>query len=164
MAAIPARGGARAPQGEPLWRRAVLDSFVKLNPATLVRNPVMFVVEVGTAVTLLLCVSPSLFGPSPGVGRGYDVAVFVVLLITVLFANFAEAYAEGRGRAQADALRRTRVETTARLVDEDGRETGSVPGGTLRRGQIVRVLAGGVIPCDGRFMLLRNSRKSCRSS
>ncbi len=153
VAALTAKGGdTAAADGSALWRRAVWDSFAKLSPVTLVRNPFMFVVELGTAVTALLSVWPSLFGASPGVGRGYDMAVCIVLLLTVLFANFAEAYAEGRGRAQADALRRTRVQTTARLIGEDGVELGIVPGGSLRRGQTIRVQAGEVIPGDGEII------------
>ena len=134
--------------GAGLWRRAVRDALLKLNPVTLARNPVMFIVELGTVVTGLLACSPSLFGRSPGVGRGYDGAVCGALLLTVLFANFAEAYAEGRGRAQADALRRTRVQTMARRIDAGGAAS-LVQSGTLRRGQVVRVLAGETIPGDG---------------
>ena len=143
--------GGRAPQvaSGGIWQRAIWEACVKLNPVTLCRNPVMFIVEIGTAITILLSFDPSLFGASPGVGRGYDIAVSVVLLLTVLFANFAEAYAEGRGRAQADALRRTRVQTMARLLDEHGQEAGVIPSGALRQGQVVRVAAGETIPGDG---------------
>jgi len=143
---------AAAARGDSLLWQAARDSWIKLNPATLARNPVMFIVEIGFVITALLSVAPSLFGPAAGVGRGYDLAVAVILLFTVLFANFAEAYAEGRGRAQAEALRRTRVETAARLIDEAGREIGTVPGASLRRDQWVRVQAGEVIPGDGEII------------
>ena len=88
--------------------QAVIDSFKKLNPVVMIKNPVMFVVEVGTLITLLLSIKPDIFAAST-VGRGYNIAVFFILLITVLFANFAEALAEGRGKAQADTLQKNEI-------------------------------------------------------
>ena len=136
-----------------LWRRAVKDAFLKLDPRVLWSNPVMFVVEIGFVVTLLLCLSPDLFGGSYGPAqRGYNVVVAFVLLITVLFATFAEAWAEGRGRAQAESLRRTRTETPARLVDEQGQVLRTVSSVDLSKGDRVRVEAGELIPGDGEIV------------
>ncbi|MGC8487574.1 MAG: potassium-transporting ATPase subunit KdpB [Clostridia bacterium] len=136
-----------------IWRRAVLDSFVKLDPRSMVRNPVMFVVEVSTAITLALSIAPGLFGNGGGSHlRAYDIVVFVILLFTVLFANFAEAWAEGRGKAQADALRRTKEGTMARRISENGEELDTVAAEELRQGDMVRVSAGEMIPGDGEII------------
>ncbi|WP_440115419.1 potassium-transporting ATPase subunit KdpB [Paenibacillus sp. QZ-Y1] len=130
--------------------QASLDAFKKLNPVVMIKNPVMFIVEVGTLITLLLCINPNLFVPSEA-GRGYNIAVFLTLLFTLLFANFAEALAEGRGKAQADTLRKTKSETTAKLVQKDGtiKEVSSTQ---LKKGDVVRVEAGELIPTDGEIM------------
>ncbi|MDR6551744.1 potassium-transporting ATPase subunit KdpB [Paenibacillus qinlingensis] len=130
--------------------QAIVDSFKKLNPWVMIKNPVMFVVEVGTVITLLLSFAPELFGSSD-VGRGYNITVFLILLFTLLFANFAEALAEGRGKAQADSLRKTKSDTKARLVQKDGsyKEVSST---TLRKGDIVRIEIGEVIPSDGEII------------
>ena len=133
-----------------VFRRALQDSFVKLDPRIEWKNPVMFVVEVGTLVTLLMSFDPGIFGGAGGAGqRAYDVVVTVVLFVTLLFANFAEAMAEGRGRAQADSLRRTRTETVAHHIAEDGRPIGDVPASQLRKGDCARVEAGELVPADG---------------
>ncbi len=133
-----------------IWRRALGDSFLKLDPRTLWRNPVMFVVEVGLAITLLLTAAPDLFGGHyPPPQRAYNAVVSLILLFTVLFANFAEAWAEGRGRAQAESLRRTRAETPARVVDEAGNVLRTVSSSQVRKGDRVRVEAGELIPGDG---------------
>jgi potassium-transporting ATPase ATP-binding subunit len=130
--------------------QALVDSFKKLNPWSMVKNPVMFVVEVGTVITLLLSLAPDLFG-STEVGRGYNIAVFLILLFTLLFANFAEGLAEGRGKAQADSLRKTKSDTKARLVQKDGtyKEVSST---SLRKGDIVRIEIGEIIPSDGEII------------
>ncbi|WP_379971166.1 potassium-transporting ATPase subunit KdpB [Ectobacillus sp. sgz5001026] len=130
--------------------QAVVNSFIKLNPIVMIKNPVMFVVEVGTFITLLLAIDPNLFGISSA-GRGYNVSVFIILLFTLLFANFAEAQAEGRGKAQAETLRKTKSETMATLRQKDGTYM-SVASTTLRKGDIVRVEAGEVIPSDGEII------------
>ncbi|EOR42293.1 potassium-transporting ATPase B chain [Staphylococcus aureus subsp. aureus 122051] len=78
-------------------------SFYKLNPKQLIKNPIMFVVEVGMLLTLILICFPDIFGTSY-LSRGYLITIFIILLITILFANFSEAFAEGRGKAQADSL------------------------------------------------------------
>jgi potassium-transporting ATPase ATP-binding subunit len=130
--------------------KAILDAFKKLNPAVMIKNPVMFVVEVGTVITLFLSFAPDLFG-STNVGRGYNIAVFLILLFTVLFGNFAEALAEGRGKAQADTLRKTKSETMAKLVQKDGSYK-QVSSTQLKKGDIVRVDAGEIIPTDGEII------------
>lgn len=134
----------------PLLIRAIQDAFLKLDPRKMVASPVMFVVYVGMFVVLLLVVNPNLFGPSD-VGRGYNLAVFLILFLTVVFANFAEAIAEGRGRAQAETLRRTKTETMANLVLKDG-TIKVVPSNTLKKGDIVRVREGELIPADGEII------------
>ncbi|WP_274649649.1 potassium-transporting ATPase subunit KdpB [Paenibacillus humicola] len=130
--------------------QAMLDAFKKLNPVIMMKNPVMFVVEVGTFITLLLSFDPSLFGAS-GAGRGYNIAVFLILLFTVLFGNFAEALAEGRGKAQADTLRKTKSDTMAKLVQKDGSYK-HVSSTQLKKGDIVRVDTGEMIPTDGEIV------------
>jgi K+-transporting ATPase ATPase B chain len=123
---------------------AVRDSFVKLNPRTLMKNPVMFVVEVGGVVTAV-----DLIHDLPRhVAFGFELQITLWLWFTVLFANFAEAMAEGRGKAQAETLRKARAETMARRLLPDG-TTDSVPGSKLRAGDIVVVTAGEFIPGDG---------------
>ena len=99
-------------------RQALRDSFTKLNPVLMMRNPVMFVVEAGTLVVLLMTLFPSYFGTEGN--TGFNVTVFVILLLTLLFANFAEALAEGRGKAQADSLKQSKQEMTAHKVMENG--------------------------------------------
>src|SRR5512136_1176341 len=101
-----------APFRRELYQRAVLDSFVKLDPRRMLRNPVMFVVEVGSLLTTALWVQ-ALFGKGEA-PAGFIGGVALWLWFTVLFANFAEALAEGRGKAQAEALRRTRHQTQAK--------------------------------------------------
>lgn len=88
----------------PILLSAAKDSLVKLNPVTLMKNPVMFVVEVGTVIVLLMVLAPGYFHAEHAVG--FNITVFFILLFTVLFANFAEALAEGRGKAQADSLKK----------------------------------------------------------
>ena len=139
-----------AHQTQSLWNpeivtRAIGDSFRKLHPRTMARNPVMFVVEIGSVLTTL-----SLFQHvvSGGGDIGFELQITFWLWLTVLFANFAEAMAEGRGKAQADTLRKAKTETVA------NREMGVgtyevVPAPALRKGDIVRVVAGEVIPADG---------------
>ncbi len=136
-----------------VFRRAFIDSFRKLDPRLQYRNPVMFVVEIGTLVTLIMSLDPRVFGgPADSGARGYDVLVTVILIVTLLFANFAEALAEGRGRAQAESLRRTKAETVAHRIDESGAKLGDVPASRLHKGDLVRVDAGELIPADGEIV------------
>ena len=133
-----------------IFRQAVAGSFTKLNPVYMMKNPVMFVVEIGFFITLLLSVFPNLFGHmAEGSNlRVYNIIVCVVLFATVLFANFAESVAEGRGKAQAASLKKTQKDTKARLLQEDGTET-TVLSSELKKGDIVMVSAGEIIPGDG---------------
>ncbi|MCY7323700.1 MAG: potassium-transporting ATPase subunit KdpB [Phormidesmis sp. CAN_BIN36] len=133
-----------------LYQRAIQESFIKLDPRTEVKNPVMFVVWVGTIVTFLVTLDPNLFGTvqaDPGQQRLLNGLITAILLFTLLFANFAEAVAEGRGKAQADALRSTRSDTVARKLLPDG-SIQEVSSTALRRGDQVKVVAGDMIPAD----------------
>jgi len=130
-------------------RRAIVDSFKKLDPRKMVRNPVMFVTEVVSVLTTCLFLQ-ALFGHGEAPAR-FIFAVSVWLWFTVIFANFAEAMAEGRGKAQADALRRSRQEIAAKVLGEPryGAGWAAVPSRMLHTGDVVLVEAGDVIPCDG---------------
>ncbi|HUD22406.1 MAG TPA: hypothetical protein VMQ60_06145, partial [Acidobacteriaceae bacterium] len=124
-------------------RRAAVDSLRKLNPVLMAKNPVMFVVEVGSVVTTVLLLMPH------GAHQfGFNLQITLWLWFTVLFANFAEAMAEGRGKAQADALRKAKSETTAYKLKANG-EVEEIPSSHLRVGDKVRVVAGHMIPGDG---------------
>lgn len=132
-----------------LLRRALGQAIRKLDPGLTVRNPVLFVTWCGTALCLLLTLVPGLFdGGSGGEGRGFNALISLTLLATLVFANFAEAVAEGRGKAQADALRRTQARTEARRLAADG-SLERVDSAALRRGDQVVVEAGELIPADG---------------
>jgi potassium-transporting ATPase ATP-binding subunit len=135
-----------------IMKQATIDSFKKLNPRTQLKNPVMFTVGVGAAITTVEFLR-SLFGPHAGLGadRFFTAAVALWLWFTVLFANFAEAMAEGRGKAQADTLRRTRTDAQAKRLLPNG-ETELVSATELRRGDIVMVVAGDIIPGDGEVL------------
>lgn len=136
-----------------LYRRAIKDAFVKLNPKYLIKNPVMFLVWVGTFITLLVTIDPYLFGSVPGENlRLFNGLITGILFFTVLLANFAEAVAEGRGKAQADALRSTKSETIAKKLAPDG-SMNEVPSSSLRTGDTVYVVAGDIIPADGEVMM-----------
>jgi K+-transporting ATPase ATPase B chain len=124
---------------------AVRDSFIKLNPRTLMKNPVMFVVEIGSIITTFDLVRDRLLHLS---GFGFELQITLWLWFTVLFANFAEAMAEGRGKAQADTLRKARAETVARRLRQDG-SIEEIAGSKLRAGDRVRVIAGEFVPGDG---------------
>ncbi|HEY7705560.1 MAG TPA: potassium-transporting ATPase subunit KdpB, partial [Gaiellaceae bacterium] len=125
---------------------SIRDSFLKLDPRTLVRNPVIFIVEVGSVITTVIFLK-DIFTSGDHEPLWFTGTIAVWLWLTVLFANFAEAIAEGRGKAQANALRATRTTTTARL--QDGRE---VPAPELLRGDVVVVRAGEIIPADGEIL------------
>ena len=131
-----------------ILKQALIGSVKKLDPRYMMKNPVMFVVETGFFITLLLTFVPTLFGAEDVGLRAYDLIVCVTLLVTVLFANFAESVAEGRGKAQAASLKKTQKDTRARLLDENGSET-VVSSSELKKGDVVLVSAGEVIPGDG---------------
>jgi K+-transporting ATPase ATPase B chain len=132
-------------------KRAVVDSFKKLNPRAMMKNPVMFVVEVGSVLTTFQLIR-GLAAPVPGVtNTGFELQITLWLWFTVLFANFAEAMAEGRGKAQADNLRKAKTETTAnRLLPNGQVEVVNAP--QLRKDDVVVVSAGEFIPGDGEII------------
>ncbi len=134
-----------------LYQRAIKESFVKLNPRIAVKNPVMFIVWVGTIVTFLVTLDPNLFGTIQlpvNQQRLLNGLICLILFFTVLFANFAEAVAEGRGKAQADTLRATQSDTIARKILPDG-SIQEVNSTELRRGDLVKIMANDMIPADG---------------
>ncbi|MBD2542426.1 potassium-transporting ATPase subunit KdpB [Planktothricoides raciborskii] len=131
-----------------LYQRAFWDAFRKLDPRYLIKNPVMFVVAIGTLITALLVLDPNLFGPVADKNdRLFNFLVTVTLFLTLLFANFAEAIAEGRGKAQADSLRSTKKDTTARKLLPDG-SIEEINSTTLKKGDLIKVIAGDIIPVD----------------
>lgn len=130
-----------------IYQQAFKGMFIKLDPRVMIRNPVMFVVEIGFLLTLIMCFNPQIYGSTP-IEQDYVIWVTFILFVTLLFANFAEAYAEGRGKAQADTLRKTRSTTQARLILANGEEKW-VASSDLRAGDIVRVNAEEIIPSDG---------------
>lgn len=134
-----------------LYQRAIRESFIKLDPRISVKNPVMFIVWVGTIVVFLVTLDPNLFGTVKAdinQQRLLNGIITLILFSTVLFANFAEAVAEGRGKAQADTLRATRSDTMARKILPNGviETTNSTE---LRKGDLVKIIAGDMIPADG---------------
>jgi K+-transporting ATPase ATPase B chain len=131
-----------------IMRRAAVDALVKLNPSTMMKNPVMFVVEVGSVLTTVLLLTDHLQHQGH---FSFDLQITLWLWFTVLFANFAEAMAEGRGKAQADALRRAKSETTA-YRESKGGGLDPVPSSQLRVDDIVKVVAGQMIPGDGEII------------
>lgn len=133
-----------------ILRSAILGAFQKLDLRYMIKNPVMFVVEIGFLFTLVLTVFPTLFGGSEEY-RVYNGVVTVVLFVTVLFANFAESVAEGRGKAQAASLKRTKQDTKARLLLVNGEEK-IINASELKKGDIVLVKTGEVIPNDGEII------------
>ena len=129
-----------------IMQQALVKSFVKLNPKLMFRNPVMFTVEIGTFVMLVVSIW-TLTGETSQGSFGYNFVVFLVLLLTLLFANFAEAIAEARGKAQADSLRKTREETPARLKSGE-----KISSSQLKKGDLFVCEAGDIIPTDGEIV------------
>src|SRR5579864_2102208 len=125
-------------------RRAIWDALLKLDPLKMMGNPVMFVVEIGSVITTVL-----LF--KGGTAFKFNLQITLWLWFTVLFANFAEAMAEGRGKAQADTLRKARSETVANRILQDG-QVEKIPSSKLRAGDMVFVSAGEFIPSDGEIV------------
>lgn len=132
---------------QDILKSSVIGSFQKLDPRYRVKNPVMFVVEIGFFITLILTVFPTLFGGSENY-RIYNGIVTAVLFVTVLFANFAESVAEGRGKAQAASLKKTKKDTKARILLADGEEK-MINASELKKGDVVLVKMDEVIPNDG---------------
>ncbi|WP_026730400.1 potassium-transporting ATPase subunit KdpB [Flavobacterium denitrificans] len=131
-------------------KEAFLQSFVKLNPKMMIKNPVMFTVEIGTAIMFAVCIS-ILMGANDQGSFTYNLIVFLILLATLLFANFAEAIAEARGKAQADSLRKTREETPARQILSNG-EIENISSSALKKGDIFVCEAGDLIAADGEII------------
>jgi len=131
---------------------AIGSAFVKLNPRALMKNPVMFVLEVVTALTTVIFIRDLAVG---GAHLGFEFQIILWLWFTLLFANFAEAVAEGRGKAQADTLRRQRTETQAKLITGAGDQQNYrlVPSTSLKVGDLVLVEAGDLIPSDGEVVV-----------
>ena len=138
-----------------LVKEALIQSFVKLNPRILLRNPVMFTVEIGTAIMLAVCIW-ILAGEGSQGSFAYNFAIFIILFVTVLFANFAEAIAEARGKAQANSLRKTREETPAKWIQPVGEiytnEIKIVPSSQLKKGDVFLCETGDTIPMDGEII------------
>ena len=134
-----------------LLKTSFVESFRKLDPRKMIKNPIMFTVEVVTAVMLLMLIYIAVSGDNSQGSFWYNLIVFAVLLLTVFFANFAEAIAEARGKAQADSLRKTREETPAKLVAGNGK-TKTVSSSELKRGDVFECVAGDTIPADGEII------------
>ena len=137
-----------------IWDRkiisqALLGSVKKLDPRKMLKNPVMFVVEVGAAFLTLKILSNIFTGANESLG--FEIQITLWLWFTVLFANFAEAMAEGRGKAQADTLRKAKTETSATLLKKDGSKE-TVAATQLRKDDVVYVVAGEFIPGDGEIV------------
>src|SRR5262245_49126005 len=138
-AQILSKGVRARPLFDPeILKRATWDSFVKLNPRIVAKNPVIFVVEVGAALTTVFLIKDAITGSGALL---FEIQIALWLWFTVLFANFAEAMAEARGKAQADALRKTKTDTVAHKILADGK-VDMVPASRLRSGDIVLVEAG----------------------
>ncbi|WP_191967989.1 potassium-transporting ATPase subunit KdpB [Rhizosphaericola mali] len=138
-----------------IFNKSLKSSFIKLNPKIMFRNPVMFTVEVGTIVMLIVCLWTVSGNHSQG-SFAYNFVVFIVLLLTLLFANFAEAVAEARGKAQADSLRKTREETPAKKMEIIGEifmnEVHLVSSSQLKKGDFFLCETGDIIPTDGEIV------------
>ena len=130
---------------------SIKGAFVKLDPRYMMKNPVMFVVEIGFVICTLLVFFPHLFHDEGNNLSLYNAIVALILFVTLLFANFAESVAEGRGKAQAETLKKTKKDTKARLIYEDGTEK-IVSSSELQKGDIVLVKAGELIPNDGEII------------
>lgn len=131
-----------------ILKSSVISAFVKLNPKYMIKNPVMFVVEVGFIISLILSIFPTLFGDSGENLRLYNIIVSIILFVTLIFANFAEAVAEGRGKAQAASLKKTQKDTKARVILQGEKEE-IVNAADLKKDDIVLVKIGEIIPNDG---------------
>ena len=143
---LPKKLGRARPLFDPeIVHRATRASFTKLNPITLMKNPVMFVVEVGAALTTVFLLRDLITGAG---GIGFSIQITLWLWFTVLFANFAEAMAEARGKAQADTLRKTKTDVLAKRLTSNGK-IDQVSGSALRAGDVVQCEAGDLIPGDG---------------
>ena len=135
-----------------LVKEALRESFIKLNPRIMIKNPVMFTVEIGTAIMLAVTIYAGITGDMSQGSLKYNLAVFIVLFFTLLFANFAEAIAEARGKAQAESLRKTREETPAKKFTGKGNETIVVSSSQLKKGDVFLCESGDLIAMDGEII------------
>lgn len=138
---------------QEILKSSIKGAFIKLNPAYMMKNPVMFVVEVGFTITLILSIFPNLFGTVQSSSQIYNIIVTLILFLTILFANFAESVAEGRGKAQAESLKKTQNNMKARIINKDKatnqiKET-IIDAIELKKDDIVLVKSGELIPSDG---------------
>lgn len=138
---------------QEILKSSIKGAFIKLNPAYMMKNPVMFVVEVGFTITLILSIFPNLFGTVQSSSQIYNIIVTFILFLTILFANFAESVAEGRGKAQAESLKKTQKNMKARIINKD-KATNQIKKTIidaieLKKDDIVLVKAGELIPSDG---------------
>lgn len=138
---------------QEILKSSIKGAFIKLNPAYIMKNPVMFVVEVGFTITLILSIFPNLFGTVQSSSQIYNIIVTLILFLTILFANFAESVAEGRGKAQAESLKKTQKNMKARIINKDKatnqiKET-IIDAIELKKDDLVLVKAGELIPSDG---------------
>ncbi|SHH36943.1 K+-transporting ATPase ATPase B chain [Chryseolinea serpens] len=131
---------------------AFKQSFVKLSPRLMIKNPVMFTVELGTLVMLFVIANQLLTGDASQGALWYNVVVFIILFVTLLFANFAEGLAEARGKAQAESLRKTRETTQAKVLAENSNHIKMVPSSQLKKGDVFLCEAGDTIPMDGEII------------
>ncbi len=134
-----------------IFYSSIKGAFTKLSPKYMIKNPVMFVVEVGFILCTILVFFPHLFHDEGSNLSLYNAIVAIILFVTLLFANFAESVAEGRGKAQADTLKKTKKDTKARLILDDGSEK-EVSSSELKKGDIVLVKTGELIPSDGEII------------
>ncbi|ARE10986.1 Potassium-transporting ATPase B chain [Lactococcus lactis subsp. lactis] len=137
---------------QEILKSSIKGAFIKLNPAYMMKNPVMFVVEVGFTITLILSIFPNLFGTVQSSSQIYNIIVTLILFLTILFANFAESVAEGRGKAQAESLKKMQKNMKARIINKDKatnqiKET-IIDAIELKKDDIVLVKAGELIPSD----------------
>ncbi len=138
---------------QEILKSSIKGAFIKLNPAYMMKNPVMFVVEVGFTITLILSIFPNLFGTVQSSSQIYNIIVTLILFLTIFFANFAESVAEGRGKAQAESLKKTQKNMKARIINKDKatnqiKET-IIDAIELKKDDLVLVKAGELIPSDG---------------
>src|SRR5260221_5816388 len=150
MSTQTSRAKARPLFDPPIVRRAIIDAFIKLNPRHQIKNPVMFTVEVVSLLTTLLWLQ-WVFSGKGEENSGFVLAISVWLWLTVVFDNFEEAMAEGRGKAQADALRKSRRDVIAKKLTSPkyGAKHNAVSATQLRKGDVVLVEAGDTVPSDG---------------
>jgi len=147
-----------------ILKEAAKESLRKLSPSKVIRNPVMFVVEIGSILTTLVALRDALAPASRSAPLWFTISISLWLWFTVIFANFAEAVAEGRGKAQAASLRKMRTQTSARKLKTPSGPEETVSADSLRAGDLVVIDAGELVPGDGEVATAKSSRVSPRST